>query len=456
MKKSIWVVCLVYALHIALVDPKLEFDAQNFWTHAQQFLSDGLFTTLAHTAPPREPGYPLFIYAVAKLVPSAWLLKAVISFQMLLLLLCGMMMASLTKLIRPSSWLSLAVFLAVSLSPALLSTAQTLYSESLAAFLFTSWIFFLVRWHREWRETSTSSLSLIISGIAGTFLIMTRGAYLHVLLASFLGLMAMEWFFTAHDKRVKLLKLMALYGVILFTLPAYWMHRNQRVFGVSTMADHAGVVLKGRYERSLETYTRKDFFAGTLNSISESACRAVYKDCTKYAFEHANTYGYVAATSLANERGISGIQANQIVFKETLHAVFFKHPIRFFAFSWFELWQLVFFETMGTGATSVDSAWLRSLQGLPWLRGGIHLGLSTFYLLGIGLFLFFFLRRSSSLMNDVSDPALFWMMGIPLAGHFAVYSMATTVIRYSFVIAPIYILLALVGWSALTNRLRSL
>src|SRR5689334_544543 len=83
-------VLLLYVYFIMGTRPKLEFDALIFWNYAKQFLQDGFWHGLLHTVPPREPGYPVFLYACIRLFGESLAPRVVVGIQFMLLYACAL------------------------------------------------------------------------------------------------------------------------------------------------------------------------------------------------------------------------------------------------------------------------------------------------------------------------------------------------------------------------------
>jgi hypothetical protein len=443
----------VLSVHVFLwwnTSPKLEYDAKNFWDYSQLFKTDGFRHALLQTVPPREPGYPLFLYAISRAAGTERAPHVVSGIQFVLLLLTACFAASLASQWRVPRIVPYATFVSVALSPALLNTAQTLYAETFACFFFSLWVWGAV--HAVSQNPGRVQRAMgVFSAIAGSALILSRPTYLHIVAVSLVG-----WFFIlwrhATFEGTFLLK-GAVYGVLVFTLPVLWMERNLHTDGLFNLADHAGVVLKGRYEKSLEPYRAREILGAALNAASESVCHSVFSDCERYSFDHANAYGYAASREMQEAEHLTTARANQKLFKQTMHRIVLTHPVRFALFGVFELIQLTFFETLSTGASQSHSRLLSRVESSGILRGAVHLGLSIFYALGVWGLLFSLATSRNGPQNSFNANVPLQLTLVPLGGHFLVYMMATCVIRYSFVIAPLYIAVAWTGWwVVLRNR----
>ncbi|MCB4755528.1 MAG: hypothetical protein LHV69_00595 [Elusimicrobia bacterium] len=449
-----WALCLVaaiYTIYFFGSAPKLEADAKNFYMGSEAFMS-GFWAALIHSFPAREPAYPLTIYALSLIVPQPLLPKATTFLQLGMLLVTAVLFSTLASSLslKHVKGISLAVFLNVALSPSLLTSSLSLYTEILAMFFFSVWIYFL--WRALMREDHIIR-DLVLSGISGSLLMISRGAYLYILLLAISILPVLSYLYHPFFHLKNRMRILFLHAVILISLPALWMTRNSFAYGVFTMADHSGIVFAGRYEKAKENYTVKDFLAGSLNSISESACKSVFKNCYRYGWEYANVKGFYRVQQMASEHQVNYIKANQLAFKDTVKNIISQHPIRFALFGWFEFIQLVFFETMGTGANSFTNAYLNSIHQSQLARGLAHIGLSIFYLIGLGILIFNAAMLARRHFNQSFVNGILVLM-IPYLSFLVIYSSATTVIRYSFVVAPLCIMMSWLGWSLVIPRFR--
>ncbi|GEM_PF-4193931 len=438
-------VLLVYGILWRGTTPYLVFDSKNFFARSDIFINAGFMKGLRESYPVAEVSYPLFLSILRHFFSESAIFDAVVIVQLAMLLTSALMIYKLSMRLTRSKVVHVASFFFVSLSPALVLSALSLYSETFSGFFFVTWIYAVCRSTYS-SQPRTKYAWGFLAALSMGCLILARVMFLMISLFSIIGF----WMVGKAIKQKGRLTGKQMVCVVFLTLalPGLWLARNYTVYRILDIADPGrnGVVLAGRFAKSQEHYDLRDVVAGTINSISERGAQALFGDNTRYTWSYANALGYERGGQFQHLIDQNPGYPNKSLTREVARDIWRSGGVRYLAFGWFELVQLLFFETLGQDAIHVKWLVIQRIQENVILRGIVHVGLSFFY--ASGLFLFFFYLIAKKNIIDVNDNGILCIsyLAITLFFFFCFYSLATCVIRYTFVVAPIYILLALLGW----------
>lgn len=459
-KLHLAIVFVLYAIQLVSTSPRIMYDSSVYYGGAMVFAEDGLEKALTKTFPMAEPAPAFFNFLISHLFPGSHWPDTVTIFHFLIIFLCALMAVDLAGIFIRSRQIKTAIFYCIALSPGLMTSALTLYCEVFSMFWFMLAIY-LARKAFESTRAPKKYLSGSISALSVGILILSKAAFWYIALFIFISF----GFYLVLSKRVKKIQwigLFTIYVTLALCLPVAWSYRNQRVYGVYGLATRGGLHFASRYMISQEMpYTIRAWLIGTVDAFSDRLGRSLFGDeVDQYNWRRADDLGYEYMKRVNQKYHITETnQYRDLAYHPKLDAVVFREVksdilssglsgmFRFAAFGWFEVLNLVFFETIGYDTIAVKVSWLERIYGFMPLRTFIRIGLSIFYVIGIGMFFFFFLSSQNQRAFKQIDKDFFWVSLFTIFWFFAVYSLSLGNMRYTYPIAPLYIGLALSGWS---------
>lgn len=452
-KNSVWdiggiaLIFLFYWLNLTGTTPHLVHDSVSYIERAAVIRDSGFQKAIAADFPAFEPGYPFFLYLISLCTSQTDWVKTVPWVQALLLAMSAFMVFDFSRVLVLSRTVRKVIFVCVAVSPALLLSALSVYSEVLSVFCLTGGLYCIWRLGSETNPFFRFFYFLFSSLLIG-FLILTKAAFFYIAAAVFLSLLI----YLIWKRQNTQAKYLVVYIALVATLPFAWMYRNQQVFGTAALAGRASVNLAAHYLQSQENYSLKDWGVATVAAISETGAEKIFGDVDRFSWSYKarNAHEYVKGLAQAAAVSPADIRFDRLLFGQLWSEIWQKGMIRFLMFSWFEVLGLLFFEGCVVDAISFHASWLQTVYSSEILRALIHVGLSLFYLAGVVLFINRSVFKQACVGWSESQKKWCVILLSIIFWSIAVYSCAIAHVRYLFPVAPMYILLAVSGWFSLS------
>lgn len=454
------IILLVYLVQLLCTTPRIMYASYMHYYQAMQFADEGVWHTFSKSFPLLEPAYAFFVYLVSLIAAGDALLKTVPAIQCLFILGIALMVFDLSRILIQERRTRLFILYAIAISPALMTSALTLYCEIFSAFCFAIAVYSAWKAMRNKNRLHRYGLG-ILSALSAGVTILAKSAFLYVIVASILSFSVYRLLATDHKKRLPLLGKLALYLGLTLLLPSIWTYRNDAVYGVKRLATRGALTLAGRFYHSQNHYNAKDWAIETITTVSEQLGWRLFGDqLNNYTWRRADRLGYEYLLKINNQYKIIDSDnyrtlsfdphVDDIAWRELKKEILssdFMTIFRFLAFGLFQLIGLIIFETICYDTLTVHANWLAAIYGFLPLRILVRIGLSLFYLTGVLICITAFTRKWKNLRLNQDRNDFLALCGFPIFWYFAVYSMSLVNMRYTFVIAPFYILIAFFGWS---------
>ena len=457
----IGIVILIYSVFFVFTSPRLLYNSNEHWREAMIFKNDGVIHAIKKSFPLFEPAYPFFLFLVSLIAPAGMGPKVVSIIQCIFLFICALMMLDISHFFVKRKWIRIFVFYAVAVSPALLTSALTLYSEMFAAFWCTLAIY--CAWYAPRAKSRLTGYLLgIVSALCASIVILSRAAFLYIFILTCLSVLVYFLFSRKNGLKIYIRNLV-LYAVLTLIFPYLWMQRNEVVHGYKRIAVRGSLILSGSFLHSQDLFTPRDWLIETIATVSENAATALFKDINlrNYTWRRGDQLGYEYLKKINHERKIVdtdeyiklffNVKLDDAAMRQIMKDIIssdFPTLFRFFVLRFFQLIGLIMFETFCYDTVAINAVWLSQILNFMPLRIVARIGLSFGYFFGFIMNFVLLIRnwKKEWLMSEQKDFLLLaWSSVI---SYFVIYSFSPPNMRYTFVIAPVYILTAMLGWNA--------
>lgn len=444
---GIFVVSLLYWIYLAINSQMtLGADASGYDMLARNIHTGGWIEYLKK-GPDREPVYLLLITLA---MHAAQILKTsyqhvLEAWQVGLLLLTQIMLWRLLHLLNVRAGIAAATLLYFAVSPAMVNSALSLYSE-IITYPFVLGILFLGL--RGWQaivnsERARAVVFGLLLGLTAGVLCLAKALFEYVFLAFLLCFLylGVQLFLQKKIKPAALALILLLCAYIPFkTITHTYKSLNKTYNGYYTITDRGPYIL---YEQSLkrtENLSSKKFLLALSCVPGDNICYSFFKrqECNDWLLSFTGRGDPVAAELLG--QGVLKDKIYPLLSKLSLENAM-RNPGAFAAFSAMESLKMFFWESTKTGFVNYP-AWLDQLYDTTIFKNGLRLSVAVVTVISfIFLIVYAWKRRAAlvdaSLESQKAQTALL-MLGLMLP-FIALYCLVIVLIRYAFPIVPLYL-----------------
>lgn len=385
-----WWLFLLFSTQLSI-----SYDSESYNKIANNIIKEGL-PGYFNNEPRREPVYPIFVSSsivISKYIKIDYK-KVITSLQLLVLLSTLIIMYHIMNKIGIRSNISWLVILYAGISPAIVNSALSMYSEIIVYPFILLFIFY--------------SRSVIISSLSSVLLIFTKGI--------FLVISPVHLILTSKNKAIISI---AIVSIILcsYQVICYSYKKN-----ISFM-DRAPWAFCGNTERRMMPLTPQRIIAAVSSVPGEGVCRAVSskEDCYFWSFGKSDI---LANYKLAN---FSSKEMMITSFKEII-----SNPVQYIFLYFLESLKLFFWESTHMGFVSYPKI-LSDIYDNEFISNGLRMVVSV---LTIFSFVYSAFSRNPIIRNIV----------IFISLYAAFHSFFFILSRYALPIAPLFLIL--IGYSA--------
>ena len=403
------------------------------------------------TGPNREPLYP-FLISISMSIADLFSISYIPIQKLLqIFLLFGTQILSLGLLnkLDINDDIAALTVLYIGLSPALVNSALSLFSEIAAYPLILGIMYALVK---AWRSILRADPSLKMASLAlGTgvlfMLIISVKAifeYLFlVMLVPFLGLII----YSVLQKNRKQAMSAVTYTVIAFCSVFLFLDAfkslNQKYNGIYALTNRGAWMLYGTVERRLIPLTPRKVFAALAMVPGDGVCNALFgkEECFHWTFDQTMNLG----VEKLGELDALGAPLGQVDAKlmELSKNRILDNPLQYGFFHLVEGGRMFFWESTQVGFVTYP-AWLSQLFLFAPFKNGLRLIMGILSAAAFFYLLTFTCRNRRLLLStdhgDSEKAQLCFFLFLTMFIFIQLYSFFCILTRYSFPIVPLYIL----------------
>ncbi|OGX37797.1 MAG: hypothetical protein A3C36_03505 [Omnitrophica WOR_2 bacterium RIFCSPHIGHO2_02_FULL_52_10] len=412
------------------------------------------------TGPNREPLYPLLISISMSIADIFSISYIPIQKLLQICLLFGTQILSLglLKKLGIKDALAAWVVLYIGLSPAMVNSALSLFSEITAYPLILGIMYALVKaWRSILRADSALKMALLALGTGLLFmLIISVKAIFEYLFLIILLPFLMLIFYSFRQKNRQLAMSAITYTVITFCSVALFLHAfkamNQKHNGIYAFTNRGAWMLYGTVERRLVQMTPRKIFAALAMVPGDGVCNALFgkEECYHWTFDQTMNLG----VEKLGELDALGVPPGRIDAKliELSKNRILDNPLQYGFLHLVEGGRMFFWESTQVGFVTYP-AWLSQLFLFAPFKNGLRLITGSLTAAAF-FYLFVFICRNKKLLlstdhGDSEKVQLCFFLFLTIFIFIQLYSFFCILTRYSFPIAPLYIL----GISFLLQRM---
>ncbi len=390
------------------------------------------------TGPNREPIYPALI-AFSMLVSDTFgcgYQKALTIVQVLLLLITQVTVVAILSLLKIHRRIIAITMVYIAVSPALINSTFSLYSEIAAVPLTVITLFLLLHWQQAIEHQRR--VILVAAGIGVMFgaLVLVKAAFeviapvIIVLVGIVFGILY------CHNRQAmkKVIASLALSLVVFLSIVNIYKAINYHYNGNYVVTDRASWALYGNTMRRMEPVNEASIKAAIFYVAGEGVCHrfSTPQECYRWSFSHSDDIGMPKYTQMMRA-GLTVKEADKIVITDSLKAIM-HNPIQYAFFCVLEGMKMFFWESTQIGFVQYP-AWLASIYDNALISDGIR---AVIFLMTFGAVCLMVIQLMQiSLMKRQAQ----LLMLIFMLSFIAVYPLFYILTRYALPIAPILLII---------------
>ena len=411
-----------------------------------QLLARGHWVEYFKNGPNREPLYSLVISMTMRLsevcgISYQIILKFV---QVVILFLTQGLTLRLLRKIHVHPHIEAVTILYIGISPALVNSAFSMYSEIMTyPFILGVILLSASAWQMLGKENNMRRIPVYGLALAVFFILLTLTkaifeAIFPIFLFPFFYL-AIRWLIKKDKK-----KLIKTAGFLLLTILVYYAailgykSLNEKYNGNFVLTDRGAWPLYGNTSRRMDNLTTRKFLTALAYMPGEGLCRKLFKEkeCWYWSYRESDNRGMTKLNELT-QLGLSGEQINRELVTLSMKEIL-KNPFQYLFFMLVETLKMFFWESTQIGWV-VYPPWLTQLFGLAYFKNLLRLGLFIVSLFSFLLITVQLLKKKRSRPSEEKVVLYFVIFLIIL--FIGVHSFFFTLTRYSLPIAPLFLIL---------------
>jgi len=389
--------------------------------------------------PNREPVYPLLI-SLSMLLGEKLSLSyqnIIIIAQVFILFLTQCLAYTLLQKLKISRMISAIVILYIGISPSLVNSAFSLFSE-IATYPLILLIVLLCA--ECWdlinnNETAQTALKALILGVLLVLMTLSKGIFefiAPILLLPFFCLMIKHFF----DKKKSCAKTGIIF-LIIVTSSFYsgifaYKNLNKIHNGNFAITNRGAWALYGNTARRLDATTPKHFLSGLATMPGWGVCRKFFNknDCEYWKHEQSDSLGITMESKLVNE-GYQGNKLDKQLMKLSKQKILSNPPL-YAVYYGIECIKMFFWESTKIGYVTYPT-WLDNIFSFGPFKSALRL---VIFLITFTSFVWSWLN-----FKKTSSPLIPFCLFL-ITIYISLYALFFALTRYSLPIAPLFLIIA--------------
>lgn len=441
----VFLASLIYWIYLASTSRMIiDSDAIGYESAGRMLVQKGWLEYFL-TGPNREPLYP-FLVSLSMRLSSALSFSyqsIQVFIQLSLLFIAQLLMLRILRLLKINDWISGIAVLYLGISPAIVNSALSLFSEIvtypliLAAILLTykSWVSFS-------GGKGQAILFSILSGLTFVLMVLSKGIF-EFIIPVFVALFFLSTLLTRSRKFI----LNAVLYMIIFSAAFYipvtgYKLANKTFNGNFAITNRGALVFYGTAAKRAEPLTRESLLTALASVPGERFCQSVFGEerCSSWSFKRSDEFGYSKIAEL-EEAGLAPGEVDKETIRISLKRIS-QNPAEYALFWFLEGLKIFFWESTQMGFVSYPPGLTKLFSWWP-LKNGLRLSMSILTFASI-IYLTVFLwrgRKNVFLPQGYTGTLPFFsVLLIFLFG--GVSALCYILPRYTLPIAPLHIIIA--------------
>lgn len=439
-----FLISFIYWVYLALTSRMIiAFDACNY-EDLGRILSGKHWLDYFLNGPGREPFYPLLISISMRLGNFFSFPYQMIQvfLQFLILFITQLLILRILRLLKISVWISTFTVFYLGVSPAMVNSALSLYSE-IATYPLILAIILLM--YKSWVSFPGQKAHIITLAIASglTFVLMTlnKGIF-EVITPVFVSLFFLSTLLTRNKQFIlNAMKYLVIFSVVFYTLIMGYKLTNKILNGNFMITGRGGLTLYGSAARRVEPLTPERFLTALAYVPGEGICKSIFgqEKCYFWSLFKINEFGL----RKIGELEAMGLRAEEIE-KGAVRAALNKilqNPAQFNLLWFIEGFKMLFWESTQIGYVAYSPALTKFFCWLP-LRNGLRFLMSILTFAALAYLVNFLLRERKNLFLSQGNIKIILFLIFLLIFLFCyAYALCIIIPRYAFPIVPLYLII---------------
>lgn len=407
--------------------------------------------------PTREPFYP-FLVSISMRIGSFFSFPyqpIQIFLQFLILFVTQLLMLRILRLLGINNWISALMIFYLGVSPAIVNSALSLFSEIATYPLILSIILLM---HRSWISLSGPKRRTIIfaiaSGLAFVLMTLAKGIF-----EAIVPVFACSFFLAAlltRNRRFILSALMffAITLTVFYALISGYKLANKIFNGNFVITNRGAVMLYGGVARRTEPLTRERFLTALTYVPGEGVCEAIFgkEKCLFWGITKSDEFGFTKVGELT----ALGLRPEEVD-KEIVWAAFkriLQKPGQFFLLWFMEGLKMIFWESTQIGFVSYSAGLTKLFCWMP-IKNGLRFLMAMLTLAGLVYLVTFLFRERKNILKPQEDiKIMLFLIAIFIFLFTSAHALCIVVIRYAFPIVPLYLIIFAFFMQNIVSRIR--
>lgn len=395
--------------------------------------------------PNREPFYP-FLISISFKTGAFFSLpyQAVQVFlQFLILFITQLLMVRALRLLNVNAWITALTILYFGISPAVVNSALSLFSE-IAVYPFVLMAILIMG--RSWSSFSGPKGRVIflavLTGLIFVLMVFNKAIF-EIVIPVFIGLFFLSALFTRNRKFIlNALAHLAVVLVIFYASLFGYKSINKAINGNFVITNRGATMLYGSVARRAEPLTSERFLTALASVPGEKVCEAVFgkEKCFFWSIGKSDEFGYQKINAL-EAGGLRQEEADKEIMRLAIAAIL-QTPGQFILLWATEGLKMFFWESTQIGFVSYPPG-LTKLFNQVLFKNGIRFLMSVLTFVTFVYVLGFLLRERKNLFRPQESSKIFLFLSILLILLFnAAYALCLIVPRYIFPMVPLYLVIS--------------
>lgn len=435
-----FLISVLYWIYLALTSkPVICFDAAGYELVGKIIAEQG-WLEFFKTGPHREPFYPALIafsmHAGKALGVSYQFIQILL--QLLILFLTQILTLRILCLLRINNLLSAAAILYLGISPAIVNSALSLYSE-IATYPVILASMLLI--HRSWISFAGPRIR-IISLAVGTsllFVIMVLSKQIFELVTPvFLFLLLISALSTRHRKFVvNTLIYLVVFFSIFYLLVAGYKSANKIFNGRFTITGRSAGLLYGCTARRMEPLTRERFLTALAYVPGEGVCQSIFGEekCRFWSFLKVEELGYQKLGALSN---MPPKAVDNTLVALSMQKVL-QNPAQYILLTVIEGSKMLFWESTQIGYVTYPAGLTKLFAWTPF-KNGLRLGMALLTLFAFAYLAALLWRGRKNILAAEEEFLFPYLLLLFIFSFVSFYAILLVLPRYAFPIVPLYLI----------------
>ncbi len=351
------------------------------------------------TGPNREPFYPWLVSLSMRIGAffSISYQSIQVVLQFFLLFISQLLVLRVLRLLKINDWLSALAILYLGVSPALVNSALSLYSEIAIYPLVLCLILLMLRaWGSFSREKNHIFLPAVAMGLTFVLMTLTKGIF-EVIAPVSVAIFFLSTLFTRNRKFIlnAFMYSIVVFAVFFLLVTGYKL-ANKIYNGRFVITNRGAVMLYGSAARRTEPLTGERFLTALAYIPGEGVCRSIFGEekCSFWAFEKSDSFGYDKVHELA-KGGLSSEETDKETIRLAVEKILRK-PGQFILLWLMEGCKIFFWESTQMGFVIYPPG-LARIFGWGPLKNGLRLGMALLTIISFAFALRYLIRERKKL-----------------------------------------------------------